>query len=199
MSGNGLEGKRLRLRPVGRVDIPALFEWYRDPKLMSLYDGIAFSAESLEVFRDQYALWLDNDVEFGLAGAFIMELRDSNRGVGECSWMLVDRTGPESPAIFQVGGLIGPPELRGKGLGTEALRLLRDFLFQSQGAHRLEALTVAFNSGAMKTLHHNGFVREGVLREAVLVDGQWRDRVIFSLLRREWESGALPRTDSPSD
>ena len=74
MSGKGLEGKRLRLRAVRRDDIPVLFEWYRDPKLMSLYDGIAFSAENLEVFRDQYEFWLNNDVELGLAGSFIMEL-----------------------------------------------------------------------------------------------------------------------------
>jgi RimJ/RimL family protein N-acetyltransferase len=134
-----------------------------------------------------------------LAGSFIMELREENRPVGECSYMLVDRTGPESPGIFQVGGLVGPPELRGKGLGTEALRLLRDYLFRDHDAHRLEALTIAFNTGAMKTLHHNGFVREGVLREAVLVDGQWRDRVVFSLLRREWESGAAPQAEFPAD
>ncbi|HEY3296381.1 MAG TPA: GNAT family protein [bacterium] len=199
MSGDRIEGKRLRLRPARREDIPVLYEWYRDPKLMSLYDGIAFSAESLDTFRDQYGFWLDNDVDFGLAGSFIMELLETGRAIGECSWMMVDRTGPDSPGIYQIGGLIGPPELRGKGLGTEALRLLRDFLFAEQDAHRLEALTVAFNTGAMKTLHHNGFVREGVLREAVMVDGQWRDRVIFSLLRREWESGAAPQTDFPAD
>jgi len=199
MSGNGLEGKRLRLRPAVPEDVPTLFEWYRDPKLMSLYDGIAFSAESHDVFVEQYTSWLQNDVELGFAGAFIMELLDPKRAVGECSWMLVDRTGPESPGIYQVGGLIGPPDLRGKGLGTEALRLLRDHMFRDREAHRLEALTVAFNTGAMKTLHHNGFVREGVLREAVLVDGQWRDRVVFSLLRREWESGAAPHDSSPAD
>jgi len=199
MIGEHLEGDRLRLRPVTPEDIPALFEWYRDPKLMSLYDGIAFSAETFEVFNDQYSVWLGNDVALGLAGAFIMEQRDSHRAVGECSWILVDRPGPESPGIYQVGGLIGPPDLRGKGLGTEALRLLGDFLFREEGAHRLEALTVAFNTGAMKTLHRNGFAREGVLREAVLVDGQWRDRVIFSLLRREWEKGAMPQTDFPGD
>jgi RimJ/RimL family protein N-acetyltransferase len=199
MSGNVLDGKRLRLRPVSRGDIPVLFEWYRDPRLLSLYDGITFSVEALDLFRDDYTFWLDNEVELELAGAFIMELRETGQAVGECSWMLVDRTGPESPGVYQVGGLVGPSELRAQGLGTEALRLLRDYLFREQDAHRLEALTVAFNTGAMKTLHRNGFAREGVLREAVLVDGQWRDRVLFSLLRREWESGALPQDDFSAD
>jgi len=199
MSGEILSGNRLRLRPVAQEDIPTLFEWYRDPTLLSLYDGIPFSTVSFDEFRQELSFWLDNDVQFGLAGVFIMEARETDAAIGECSWMLVDRTGPDSPGIYQVGGLVGPGELRGKGFGTEALRLLRDYLFRERDAHRLEALTVAFNTGAMKTLHRNGFSREGVLREAVLVDGEWRDRVMFSLLRREWENGARPPSDFPAD
>ncbi len=159
---------------------------------MSLYDGIQFATDDRETFQEEYEFWLDHDVEWGLAGTFIMEERDSARAIGECSWMLVERTGPESPGIFQVGGLIGPKELRGHGYGTEALQLLRDYLFREAGAHRLEAMTSAFNSGAMKTLHRNGFVREGVLRQAVLINEVWQDRVLFSLLRDEWERGAAP-------
>ncbi len=199
MSGNLLEGKRLRLRPVEVKDIPQLFEWYSDPHLMSLYDGIPFATDDEEAFQEEYRFWLDHDVEWGLAGTFIMEELDSLRPIGECSWMLVERSGPESPGIFQVGGLIGPKELRGHGYGTEALQILRDCLFREQGAHRLEAMTGAFNSGAMKTLHRNGFVREGVLRQAVLINEIWQDRVLFSLLRQEWESGAAPQKDFPHD
>lgn len=199
MSGSAFESKRLRLRPVSEQDIPQLFEWYRDPLLMSLYDGIQFPTDNLEVFAESYSMWLENDVAWELAGAFIMELHDSAQAVGECSWTLVDRTGPDSPGIYQVGGLVGPPELRSKGLGTEALRLLRDYLFSEKKAHRLEAITSAFNSGAMKTLHRNGFVREGVLREAVLMENKWRDRVIFSLLRQEWERGAVAQPEHPGD
>jgi RimJ/RimL family protein N-acetyltransferase len=199
MSGNQLVGARLSLRPATAADIPQLFQWYADPTLMSLYDGVPFPTESLDLFESEYRLWLDNDVALDFAGAFIMEMRDSQRAVGECSWTLVDRTGPESPGIYHVGGLVGPADLRGKGLGTEALRLLRDYLFQDKDAHRLEAITSAFNTGSMKTLHRNGFAREGVLREAVLVDGKWQDRVLFSLLRSEWELGAPPPANFPAD
>lgn len=198
-AGAELDGKRIRLRPAAAADVPLLYAWYSNPLLMSLYDGIPFPMESLEEFRDEYGLWLEIDVENGIAGTFILELKADGRAIGECSWMLVERTGPYSPDIYQVGGLIGPAELRGHGFGTEALQLLRDYLFAERGAHRLEAMTGAFNGGAMKTLHRNGFVREGVLREAVLIDGAWQDRVLFSLLRKEWEDGAAPRKDFPHD
>ncbi len=56
-------------------------------------------------------------------------------------------------------------------------------------------MTGAFNTGAMKTLHRNGFAREGVLREAVLLGDKWQDRVLFGLLRAEWEAGAVPKAE----
>ena len=199
MSGKIIDGKRLRLRPAEASDIPQLFEWYSDPMLMSLYDGIQFTTGDYEAFQDEYRFWLDHDMELGIAGSMIMELLDTAQPIGECSWVTVDRTGPESPGIFHVGGLVGPKELRGHGYGTEALQLLRDYLFRERGAHRLEAMTSAFNSGAMKTLHRNGFVREGVLRQAVMIKAVWQDRVLFSLLRHEWEQGALPQKEFPHD
>lgn len=199
MSGSILEGQRLLLRLAEARDIPLLFQWYSDPMLMSLYDGIPFPIASYEEFEAEYHLWLETDAELGLAGSFVMEVRADGRAIGECSWMLVERTGPFSPGVYQVGGIIGPEELRGHGFGTEALQLLRDYLFREREAHRLEAMTSAFNTGAMKTLHRNGFVREGVLREAVLINGVWNDRVLFALLQKEWAGGALPQRDLPHD
>jgi RimJ/RimL family protein N-acetyltransferase len=199
MSGKPIEGKRLRLRSSDERDIPVLFEWYSDPMLMSVYDGIPFATGTLDEFEEDYLHWLETDVDAGSAGSFIMELLSDRTAIGECSWMLVKRAGPASPNVYQVGGVVGPKELRGQGFGTEALRLLRDHLFKDLGAHRLEAMTSAFNGGAMKTLHRNGFVREGVLREAVLIDKIWHDRILFSLLRKEWEAGAVPQRDFPHD
>ena len=197
--GRTLEGKRIRLRPSEVRDIPLLFKWYSDPMLMSLYDGIPFPVENLKVFEANYRRWLETNAEAGQAGSLILELLADGRAIGECSYMLVERTGPISPNIYQVGGLVGPKELRGHGYGTEALQLLRDYLFRDRNAHRLEAMTSAFNGGAMKTLHRNGFVREGVLREAVLINDVWQDRVLFSLLRSEWEIGAPPQKEFPHD
>ena len=38
----------------------------------------------------------------------------------------------------------------------------------------------------MRVLERPGLGREGYLREVCLVDGRWRDRVLFAILRREW-------------
>jgi RimJ/RimL family protein N-acetyltransferase len=187
MSGKILDSARLRQRPATVADIPLLYEWYRQPDTSALYDGLQFNTAHPDVFADEFRTWLETDADLEYAGVYILEEKSSGNAIGECTWNLILRTGPDSPDVYQVGGLIGPTELRGKGYGTEALHTLREYLFAERGAHRLEAMTGAFNSGAMRTLHRNGFTREGVLREALLVNGVWHDRVIFSLLRSEWE------------
>ncbi|MBI5060668.1 GNAT family N-acetyltransferase [candidate division KSB1 bacterium] len=190
MSGKILETERLRLRPATADDIPLLYNWYSHPETSALYDGLQFNTAHPDLFAEEFGLWLDTDAELEYAGVYILELKADGRPIGEGTWMLVQRTGPDSPDVYQVGGLIGPAELRGKGYGSETLHALREFLFIERGAHRLEAMTGAFNTGAMRTLHRSGFAREGVLRETLLIKGVWHDRVIFSLLRSEWESGA---------
>jgi RimJ/RimL family protein N-acetyltransferase len=62
-----------------------------------------------------------------------------------------------------------------------------DHLFRFTTVHRLEAGTDADNIAEQKVLEHLGFTREGVLREVAFRDGTWRDSVVYSLLRKDWQ------------
>jgi RimJ/RimL family protein N-acetyltransferase len=50
------------------------------------------------------------------------------------------------------------------------------------GLARLEAPVFEWNPASMRVLEKCGFVREGVLRASVVVDGQVIDRVIYALV-----------------
>jgi ribosomal-protein-alanine N-acetyltransferase len=101
--------------------------------------------------------------------------------IGLVSWKAVHRGG--SPGTcFEIGAAL-LPEHRGRGLGTEAQRLLVDHLFRFTTVHRLEAGTDAGNLAEQKALERIGFTREGVLRHVAFRDGAWRDCVLYSLLR----------------
>lgn len=62
------------------------------------------------------------------------------------------------------GGYWILPEHQGKGLGAEALRLLKTYLVETRGAIRLQALVEPNNLASMRILEKNGYVREGLLR-----------------------------------
>ena len=80
-------------------------------------------------------------------------------------------------------GILLAPEVRGRGVGTEAQRLLVEHLFSTTPVHRLSAWTELDNLAEQRALEHCGFAREGVLREGGWRGGAWRDLCLYGRLR----------------
>jgi RimJ/RimL family protein N-acetyltransferase len=74
------------------------------------------------------------------------------------------------------------PALLGKGLGTEATRLVLRHAFNDLGLHRVGLRVLAYNHRAIRSYEKCGFVIEGREREAALVDGAWHDDVLMGAL-----------------
>jgi RimJ/RimL family protein N-acetyltransferase len=77
------------------------------------------------------------------------------------------------------------PAARGKGVGTEALRLLIRHLFATTDVDRLEASTDVTNIPAQRSLEKAGLTREGIIRGAQLREGGRHDIVAYSILRSD--------------
>jgi diamine N-acetyltransferase len=73
------------------------------------------------------------------------------------------------------------------GHGREIVRLVKALAFEALGAHRLWLDVKPFNDRARALYRSEGFVEEGLLRDALLEpDGTFQDLVVMSLLRPEW-------------
>ncbi|RSS71554.1 GNAT family N-acetyltransferase [Streptomyces sp. WAC06273] len=75
---------------------------------------------------------------------------------------------------------------RGRGIGTEATRLIVGYAFEELGLHRVQLDAYAFNDRALRVYEKVGFVREGVRREVERRDGVWVDEVLMAVLDHEW-------------
>ncbi len=84
---------------------------------------------------------------------------------------------------------IGDKADRGKGYGGEALRLMLRYAFSELNLHRVSAVVVEDNPGALDFLKRYGFVEEVRRRKAILRDGQTWDSIHMGILRDEWLSG----------
>jgi RimJ/RimL family protein N-acetyltransferase len=75
------------------------------------------------------------------------------------------------------------PDYRGRGIGA---RLMDQTLKQAfaSGFVRIEFSVRADNLRAMRLYEKFGFVREGVLRDAVFVDGEFHDTIAMALIDR---------------
>ena len=76
---------------------------------------------------------------------------------------------------------------RGKGYGTEAVTILVDYLFLSRDLVRLQATADLRNIASQRLLDKVGFKKEGIVRKAMFIRGEWRDLLLYSILREEWK------------
>lgn len=88
-------------------------------------------------------------------------------------------------SIAEWGFALGPCYW-GRGLFPVAAREILAFTFNALGAHRLEARSSTDNARGNGALQKIGAVREGLLRQSFLRDGEYHDQVIWSVCAADW-------------
>lgn len=110
--------------------------------------------------------------------------RATEQLLGAISWHAVGY-GPTAACEAWNIGLALVPEVRGRGAGTTATRLLAEYLFASTDIDRIEASTDRENVPAQRVLAKAGFRPEGLIRGGQLRGGRRRDMLSYSLLRTD--------------
>ena len=103
--------------------------------------------------------------------------------IGGCGFTIQNLKLGES----EIGYCIDEPHW-GKGYGTEVAGALIQYGFKERGMHRIFAKCDPENKGSYRVMEKNGMTKEGHLRENLKVRGQYRDTLIYGILRHEWGS-----------
>jgi ribosomal-protein-alanine N-acetyltransferase len=80
----------------------------------------------------------------------------------------------------------------GQGFATEAADALLQWAFDTLDLNRVQAETDTRNTASARVLEKLGFVREGMLREDCIVNGEVSDSWVYGLLRRQWKPLLAP-------
>jgi RimJ/RimL family protein N-acetyltransferase len=91
----------------------------------------------------------------------------------------------------EVGILIGEPDARGRGYGTEAMRLLVDYAFTAAGMHSVMLWVYEFNPAARRCYEKVGFREVGRRRESRWYNDRYWDEIAMDILATEFESPVL--------
>ena len=117
-------------------------------------------------------------------GSLMIERVEDGVPVGTIAYRKVMFGPPPDSDAWQIG-IDLPAETRGRGYGTEAQRLLADWLFATTPVNRVEAATDIDNVPEQRSLEKAGYVREGVLRGAQFRAGAYHDLVYYSRIRSD--------------
>ncbi|MGB8819021.1 MAG: GNAT family protein [Rhizobiaceae bacterium] len=118
----------------------------------------------------------DSDLREGNAFTFFIFDRKTHLLVGGISLGHV-RYGVSMSG--QIGYWMGEPHA-GKGLMQDAVQILVRYGFETVGLHRLEAACIPGNLRSVRVLENTGFVREGLLKSYLKINGQWQDHLLFA-------------------
>lgn len=174
-------GERIRLRAVEREDLPAFVTWINDPEVragLSLYTPISQVAEEG---------WFENVIKQHPAEqVMVIEAKQGKKWklIGNCGLIKVNWR----LSSAEIGIMIGERKEWNKGYGTEALRLILRHGFETLNLHRLFLRVYEDNPGAIRAYEKAGFVHEGRMREAQFSDGEYKDVLLMSVLRSEWNA-----------
>lgn len=84
------------------------------------------------------------------------------------------------PHWFELGIGLFDETSRGKGHGTQAIVLLLDWLFEEQGATRVQAALVPANAAMRRVLEKLGFVADRTIKEGSA------EFVVYAVTRGRW-------------
>ena len=82
-------------------------------------------------------------------------------------------------------------EQQGRGMMSEALQATNAFMFEAMRMHRIMANYRPGNDRSRRLLERLGFVREGLARDYLFIDGAWRDHVLTSLTHPAYDDAWL--------
>ena len=175
-----LEGKVVRLEPLGRGHEEGLFEAARDERIWRWmpYDA----SES----RDTFHAWLEDALaatEAGSEGAFATVDAASGRPVGSTRYLALR---PEHK-VLEIGWTWLSPESWQTGANAEAKLLMLEHAFEDLGCLRVEFKTDALNERSRAALAALPAQFEGVFRKHMLVrGGERRDSAYYSIIDDDW-------------
>jgi len=181
-----IEGEQIYLREVRTSDVgEQYYRWLNDPEV-TRYLETRYIPRSLQNIREFVERMDGNQDEIFLA----ICLKEDDRHIGNI------KLGPINwiHRFGDVSLLIGEKGCWGKGVGTEAIRVLTAFAFDVLNLNKLRAGCYGDNTASARAFMKAGFVQEGVLKGQWQTEGRLQDELLFGLCREDWnQNGAAGR------
>jgi RimJ/RimL family protein N-acetyltransferase len=171
-------GKKVRLRAYSQNDLHDVLRQVND------YASVRSSATGviLPSTQDDQSRWIGNQTCM-TQGAYQFAIETlGGQYVGGCGFSRVDWKN----RVAQIGILIGDPSMRGRGFGSDAIRVLCFIAFAEMNLNKVSLTMIEGNEPAQRCYEACGFLPEGRLRSEVWREDNYHDLIAMGLLHEEW-------------
>lgn len=183
-----LETPRLRLRKMMPADSGDMYAYacrgdVTEYLLWDPHPSPAYTKAYLTHLQRQYA-----------GGCFFdwaVVLREENKMIGTCGFARLDDANNSGEI-----GYVFHPDYWGRGLASEAVRMVLKYGFLSLKLQRIEARCMEENERSLQVMKRCGMQYEGTLRDVLYIKGKYRTVSVCAALREDFirsrSSGDFP-------
>jgi ribosomal-protein-alanine N-acetyltransferase len=172
-----LVGDRVQLRELRLSDAPSLLAMVTAPEVSRFISPPPVTVAGFERFIQ----WTQDERVAGRYICFAVVPHGMTTAVGLFQLRALEPTF----VTAEWGFALGAP-FWGTGVFMDAARLTVEFALETVGVHRLEARAASINGRGNGALAKIGAVREAVLRQSFLRNGEYIDQALWSIVREDW-------------
>jgi [ribosomal protein S5]-alanine N-acetyltransferase len=178
-----LVGERVVVREFTVDDVDAMYAYLSDEEA---FLHVSWEPQTLDELRES----VREEIEAArtvprLAYELAVTLRDTGEVVGQVT-LKMDTYIPQIRQRTAELGYMMRRDCWGRGLATEAARLVLDFAFGELGLHRVFAVVDDDHAASIRVLEKLGLRREARHAKDSFVRGEWLTTLIYAVLEEEW-------------
>jgi RimJ/RimL family protein N-acetyltransferase len=171
-----IAGERVYLSPINPADLEIYTKWLNDREISDrLGDGC------LMINLETEKKWIEDALKNG-DHSYAIVLNETDELLGNIGLFEVK----QMYGTATVGLFIGESENRGKGYGTEALKLLTGYAFDVLNLRNIMLCVYEFNEAAYKSYLKAGFKEMGKRRKAYYLNNKYHDIIYMDITREDW-------------
>lgn len=171
-----IETERLILRKFKYTDDDSMISnWISDPNIQLMYGEPTYETnEDVKDLLNDYITSYKNKNFYRWA----ITLKNSDECIGQIAYFLVNEQNNFAEIEYCIGS-----KFQNKGYATEATQAIIDYGFDEINLHKVQISHKSINEASQKVINKCGFIYEGTLRDYFYVDGEYYDRVYYSIIK----------------
>ena len=171
-----LKGDNVTIRPIEKDDFELFYSWTQNQNCLGDFMDMEM------IYKDKFLESLDKSTK-NVTGFYAIIEDKEGTSIGIINYFEVIG----SNTTLEIGMFIAEESSRGKGVGTECIKLFVSYLFKTKNIMRIQYTTKTDNISTKIIGEKIGFEVEGILKKYKFVKGDFRDFYLMAITRDNWK------------
>lgn len=168
--------EEIYIRLMEESDIDYKVAWFNDPEVRKTLN-LEFPISKIGTRN-----WLSSVSKNSTRKDFVICVKENDMPIGYCGLVNMDLKNRKAESYLG----IGDKSQWGKGYATQARKAILDYGFDNLSLNKIYSYIWAENEAMIHINEKVGYKKEGLLRDDVFHEGEYRDKYLMGLLKDEY-------------